>query len=48
MSEIISQDLIPVIKLNSGAMIPAIGMGTFGSDRFSAEEVSAAVSGAIV
>lgn len=47
MSEIISQDLIPAIKLNSGAMIPAIGMGTFGSDRFGADEVSAAVSGAI-
>ena len=47
MSEIISQDLIPAIKLNSGAMIPAIGMGTFGSDRFDADEVSAAVSGAI-
>ena len=27
--------------------MPAIGMGTFGSDRFSAEQVSAAVAGAI-
>ena len=36
-----------MIKLESGANIPSIGMGTFGSDRYSPEEVSAAVAGAI-
>jgi diketogulonate reductase-like aldo/keto reductase len=38
---------VPQIKLNNGDMIPCIGMGTFGSDRFSAQEVSEAVAGAI-
>ncbi len=38
---------VPQITLNNGNKIPCIGMGTFGSDRFSAEEVSNAVGGAI-
>ncbi len=38
---------IPQITLNNGDKVPCIGMGTFGSDRFSADEVSAAVAGAI-
>jgi len=38
---------IPQIKLASGQSIPSIGMGTFGSDRYGPEEVSAAVAGAI-
>ena len=38
---------VPQIKLSSGKSIPSIGMGTFGSDRHSPEEVSAAVAGAI-
>jgi len=38
---------IPGIKLASGRLIPSIGMGTFGSDRYGPEEISAAVSGAI-
>jgi diketogulonate reductase-like aldo/keto reductase len=38
---------IPQITLYNGDKIPCIGMGTFGSDRFTAEEVSAAVAGAI-
>ncbi len=38
---------VPKIKLNSGDQIPCIGMGTFGSDRVGAQEVSAAVGGAI-
>jgi alcohol dehydrogenase (NADP+) len=33
--------------LNNGSTIPVIGMGTFGSDRFTAEQVSSAVAGAI-
>lgn len=39
--------LVPKRKLFDGSFMPAIGMGTFGSDRFSAEQVSAAVAGAI-
>ncbi len=37
---------IPRRKLNSGALMPAIGLGTFGSDHVSAAEVAAAVQGA--
>jgi len=43
----IDNNTIPGIKLASGKVIPSIGMGTFGSDRYSPQEVSAAVSGAI-
>jgi alcohol dehydrogenase (NADP+) len=39
--------LVPVRKLGSGATIPAIGFGTFGSDRYSASEVAKAVEGAL-
>lgn len=45
--EVISQNLIPKRTLNNGLEIPAIGMGTFGSDRYNSEQVSAAVKGAI-
>jgi alcohol dehydrogenase (NADP+) len=38
---------IPQRTLYTGATMPAIGLGTFGSDRISAEEVAAAVKGAI-
>ncbi|MDC7232099.1 MAG: aldo/keto reductase [Spirochaetales bacterium] len=38
---------VPTRKLWTGEEIPAIGMGTFGSDRFSAEEIANAVVGAI-
>lgn len=38
---------VPKRTLYTGEQIPCIGMGTFGSDRFSAEQVSAAVAGAI-
>ena len=39
--------LVPKRKLADGCEIPCMGMGTFGSDRFSAEQVSGAVAGAI-
>lgn len=39
--------IIPQKVLYTGAKIPAIGLGTFGSDRFSAEEVAEAVRGAL-
>ena len=39
--------VVPQRRLSSGALVPAIGLGTFGSDRVSAEEVAQAVSGAL-
>lgn len=39
--------IVPKRKLYDGSFMPAIGMGTFGSDRFNAEQVSSAVAGAI-
>ena len=38
---------IPQRKLPRGGKMPCIGMGTFGSDRFTPEQVAAAVAGAI-
>ncbi|MDR0287006.1 MAG: aldo/keto reductase [Clostridiales bacterium] len=38
---------VPKRKLNNGFTMPAIGLGTFGSDHVSADEVAAAVKGAI-
>ena len=37
---------VPHRVLHTGAKIPAIGLGTFGSDRFSGEEIAEAVKGA--
>lgn len=47
MSECINPVSVPKVRLYTGEEIPCIGMGTFGSDRFTPEEVSAAVAGAI-
>lgn len=38
---------VPQVTLSNGMVIPTMGMGTFGSDRFSPEEVSGAVAGAL-
>lgn len=38
---------VPYRTLSTGARIPAIGLGTFGSDRFSGEAIAQAVKGAI-
>ena len=38
--------LVPQRTLWTGARMPAIGLGTFGSDRFKAEDIAAAVIGA--
>ena len=38
---------VPQRTLNTGDKIPAIGLGTFGSDRFSGEQIAEAVKGAI-
>lgn len=43
----IDPKLVPKRKLANGQEIPCIGMGTFGSDHFSPEQVSRAVAGAI-
>jgi len=48
MSNFIDPAIIPKRKLATGEEIPCIGMGTFGSDRFTKEQVSSAVSGAIL
>ncbi len=48
MQGFIESSLIPKVKLYTGEEIPCIGMGTFGSDRFTPEQVSAAVAGAIL
>lgn len=47
MGEFIDPAIVPKMKVNTGEEIPGIGMGTFGSDRVSPEEVSNAVAGAI-
>jgi len=39
--------LVPKRKLYTGALMPAIGLGTFGSDRVPADKVAQAVSGAL-
>jgi alcohol dehydrogenase (NADP+) len=38
---------VPQRHLYTGAAMPAIGLGTFGSDRFSGEEIAEAVGGAL-
>lgn len=43
----INPALVPQFTLRDGSKIPAIGMGTFGSDHADPAEVSAAVAGAI-
>ena len=47
MGEFINPAIVPKKRLYTGEEIPCVGMGTFGSDRVSAEEVSGAVAGAI-
>ena len=43
----IDPNSVPKKTLANGQQIPCIGMGTFGSDRYGGQEVSAAVAGAI-
>ncbi len=47
MTYFVDPNSVPKRRLYTGAEIPAIGMGTFGSDRFTPEQVSDAVAGAI-
>ena len=41
MAEFIDPAIVPKVTLPSGEEVPCMGMGTFGSDRVSAEDVSA-------
>ncbi len=43
----VDASLVPQRKLYTGALMPGIGLGTFGSDRFSAGQVAHAVEGAL-
>ncbi len=45
-NDAINPELVPQRTLRGGDKMPAVGMGTFGSDRFSAEDIAAAVKGA--
>jgi alcohol dehydrogenase (NADP+) len=47
MAENMDPKRVPKRTLASGEQIPCIGMGTFGSDKFPADQVSQAVAGAI-
>lgn len=47
MSERIDVKAVPKCTLYTGEEIPAIGLGTFGSDKYSPEQVSEAVYGAV-
>jgi diketogulonate reductase-like aldo/keto reductase len=44
--ERIDPALVPYRKLHTGARMPAIGLGTFGSDRYSGAQIAEAVAGA--
>ena len=47
MSEMVNVKKVPVRKLYTGAVMPAVGLGTFGSDKYSPEQISEAVYGAV-
>jgi diketogulonate reductase-like aldo/keto reductase len=47
MEENIVIENIPIRKLYTGKTIPSIGLGTFGSDKYTPEQISEAVYGAI-
>jgi alcohol dehydrogenase (NADP+) len=44
---IIAQNSIPKFTLASGEKIPQVGLGTFGSDKYSPKQIAEAVAGAI-
>lgn len=45
MSEFITN--VPTYSLNTGAIMPAVGLGTFGSDKYTPDQIASAVSGAV-
>ena len=46
-TDVIAQERIPQRKLYTGALMPAMGLGTFNNDRFSFEDIARAVCGAL-
>ena len=46
MAEVINPAIVPKVTLPSGEQVPCVGMGTFGSDRVSAEQLLQARSAA--
>lgn len=47
MSEKVNVNAVPQYTLYTGARMPMVGLGTFGSDKYNSEQVSEAVYGAI-
>lgn len=47
MSERIDIKKVPSYKLYTGVIMPAVGLGTFGSDKYSPDQISEAVYGAV-
>ena len=47
MSERINPAIVPKRKLYTGAEMPALGLGTFGSDKYGPDAVAEAVYGAV-
>ena len=47
MAEIIEQSRIPKRTLVDGFKVPAIGLGTFGSDKYNSDQIAEAVYGGI-
>ena len=47
-SNFVNPDLVPKVKLASGDLIPAVGLGTFGSDNYSADTIAEAVRQAVL
>ena len=45
MSEFLTN--VPTYTLNTGAIMPAVGLGTFGSDKYTPDQIASAVSGAV-
>lgn len=44
---VIDSNSVPKVKLSNGARIPVLGLGTFGSDNYNAEQIAQAVDFAI-
>ncbi|MFT3984033.1 MAG: aldo/keto reductase [Lachnospiraceae bacterium] len=47
MSEVINLNKVPLRTLYTGVKMPAVGLGTFGSDKYSPAQISEAVYGAV-
>ena len=45
--EVVDPAKVPQLTLYTGARMPGVGIGTFGSDRFSPEDVANAVEDAV-